>query len=292
MERWSAIRVSIEELLDAWEDQAGSIAPREAMNLSAFVIIAATLGAPPAPATTRPPAQDTTVSGTYYLMRRGQVIARERYTRSDSLLETELVVPEQPRLRVRAVLRPDATVARLEIRVLGSDSSGGAGTLIQSSAADFEGGRVRLEQPIGTSVPDTATVPPGTIPYLHPSPSSMEQIVRLALRTGAKEAGVNIWVPGAGGGRVAAVRVTFGEGGKATLDFAGTRVELVTRADGQILGGRVPTEDLTIQRAPSTPAGFPDRPPAALRGTRDSALRSSPAPRPEWSAPPPARGGR
>ncbi len=185
-------------------------------------------------------------TGTYYLLRGEVVIARERYARSDTLLDAELVFADQPRLKVRATIGPDASITRIELRVFPPDAADT--TLIQSSAAVLDGRTIRLEQPIGTPVGDPITVPAGTLPYLNPSPSFMEQIVRRARTLGDDSTSVDVWIPGVGGGRVVPVDVLLARDGRATLAFPDGRIELALTADRRLIGASIPGEDLRIHR--------------------------------------------
>ncbi len=196
--------------------------------------------------TVRPPAEAAD-TGTYYILRSDILIGRERYARSDTLLTVELAFQDQPRLDVRASLRLDATVRRLELRVFPADLEDT--TLIQSSAATFSDGAVQLEQPIGTPAADTVQVPAGTLPFLSPSPSFIEQIVRRARVLGAQKP-VRIWIPDAGGGRVLPVTVTFTDNGLATVQFEEIRAELAFDHDGVLLGAAIPARAIRIHRAP------------------------------------------
>lgn len=196
-----------------------------------------------APADTAPPAPDT---GTYYLTRLDEVMARERFARSDSLLQAWLLFADQPPLELRASLRPDATIRRLELRVRSPEA--GDTTLVQSSAAAFVDDAVYLEQPIGTPAADTVPVPPGTLPFVNPSPSFIEQVVRRARAVGGDVATVSLWLPDAGGGHVVAARVEFQAAGRVTLDLEGTVVEIALDSRGGILAGFIPSEGIGIQR--------------------------------------------
>jgi hypothetical protein len=85
------------------------------------------------------------------------------------------------------------------------------------------------------------------VPFVNPSPSLMEQIVRRGRAIGGGTAEVPIFVGGGGPANVTAI-VTFSAPDSARLDLGGVEVLLRVDAAGAILGGSVPTQRLTIER--------------------------------------------
>ncbi|HUF05908.1 MAG TPA: hypothetical protein VMP86_00815 [Candidatus Binatia bacterium] len=190
-------------------------------------------------------AQQAADHGTFTLIQDGRAIATESFERSGDRLETELAVVDQATLVTRADLNPDATIARLEVEVFGP--GGAAGEPIQSSAVTFADGRASFEEPLGTATPGDREVDAGAVPYLNPSPASLEQILRRARAIGGDRVTVPIWVPGPDGGNVATAAVEFGPG-TATIAFGAARVETTTDAVGRLLSARVPSQNLVIER--------------------------------------------
>ena len=186
-------------------------------------------------------AQDT---GSFVLTQAGNQIATESFTRTDGRLETRMDVVGQGLMESVATLNPDATVNRIELRVLPADSPDAEP--LQTIAADFGADSVRYEQPIGTEQGATAASE-GTLPYLNPSPAYMEQILRRARAVGGAEVTVQVWIPGPGGGQVAPAEVTFAAEG-ATLVLGPATVEVETDEDGRLLGAEVPAQSLVIER--------------------------------------------
>lgn len=186
-------------------------------------------------------AQDT---GRFVLTQDGDQIATETFTRVEGQLETRMDVSDQGVMESVSTLNPDATVSRIELRVLPADSPDAEP--LQTIAADFQADSVHYEQPIGTEVGATAA-PEGTIPYLNPSPAYMEQILRRARAVGGTEVTVQVWVPGPGGGQVMPAEVAFGEEG-ATLVLGPATVEIETDEAGRLLGAEVPAQSLVIER--------------------------------------------
>ena len=184
-------------------------------------------------------------SGTFVLIQNGTEIARESFTRSDGTLATQLEIPDQGVVDTEAVIGAEATVDRMEIRALPAGDPDAEP--LQSTAAEFRGDSIFVEQPIGTDVAATAA-PSGTIPYLNPSPSYMEQILRRARAVGGSEVTVQIWVPGQGAGQTVPAQVAFSGDGSATLTLGTAAIQLQTDETGRVLAGEVPAQGLVIER--------------------------------------------
>ncbi|MBW3552403.1 MAG: hypothetical protein KY466_02770 [Gemmatimonadetes bacterium] len=192
-----------------------------------------------------PAAAQEAETGTFVLTQNGTVIATETFTRSAALLRTELDVIDQATLQTRGTLRPDATISRLAVRVFGP--GGVTGEPVQTSAVNFADGLATFEQPIGEPVGEPKEVEPGAVPYVYPSPSLMEQILRRARAVGSDTLAVPVWTPGPGGGRVIGAVVAFhGEGG--TLAMEGVAIEITSDAVGRLLSARIPAQSLVIER--------------------------------------------
>lgn len=188
-------------------------------------------------------AQET---GTFTLTQNGNQVATEAFTRTSDHLKTQLTVPGQALILTDATLTEDAMVSRLEIRVL-PPGSGPDGDPIQTTAASFGPDSVHVEQPIGTAAGGLPAVR-GTVPYLNPSPSHMEQIIRRARALGGKDVAVQVWAAGRGVGQVVEAQVAFHDDGGATLSMGGTPIELELDAQGRLIHGEVASQNLVIER--------------------------------------------
>lgn len=183
-------------------------------------------------------------TGTFVVTQGGSELGTETFTRSGSTLETELTIAGQGTLATTATLGAEATVGRVELRILPPGSPDAEPT--QTLAAEFRQDSAYLEQPIGVDAGSTDAAA-GTIPYINPSPSYMEQIIRRARWVDGSEVTVQIWVPGPDGGRVTPAHVTF-EGDSASLTLGDVTVDITTDADGRLLSAEVPAQGLTIER--------------------------------------------
>ena len=184
-------------------------------------------------------------SGSFVITQNDSQIATETFTRTASQLETELSVTGQGTIATTATLGENATVTRLELRILPPGSPDAEP--IQSIAAEFRADSVHVEQPIGT-VSGSAPASGGVVPFVSTSPSYMGQILRRARAMGGDEVTVQIWVPGQGAGQVLPVGVTVGEESGATLTLGAATVELETDDEGNIVGAEVPAQNLVIER--------------------------------------------
>ncbi|NIP78583.1 MAG: hypothetical protein GWM90_05015 [Gemmatimonadetes bacterium] len=191
--------------------------------------------------------QTSTESGTFILVQDGRVVATETFSRSADRLETILEVVSQVRMATTATLGEAATVERLEVRVYPTGRQDGEP--LQTSAAVLRGEELRLEEPIGTPAGPPRAIPRATLPYLDPSPSHTEQILRRARAVGGDTATIQVWMPGPGGGRVVGARVRF-EGTAATLHLDGVRMDIETDDRGRLLAATVPGQQISIIREP------------------------------------------
>lgn len=184
-------------------------------------------------------------SGTFTLTQNGNQVATEEFTRTDDRLETQLEVTGQALIMTTATLADDASVNRLELRIL-PPATPDADPL-QSIGAEFGSDSIRVEMPIGTETGAGPAVE-GTVPYVDPSPSYLEQILRRAGEMGGPEATVQVWVPSQGAGQVVPAQVTFGDDSTATLSIGNVTFEFELDDEGGIARGEVPAQGLVIER--------------------------------------------
>lgn len=210
------------------------------LRSAALLLVLPAMAGAPAMASAQQPAD----AGTFTLVQANATIATETFERTADLLETTLEITNQATLVTRSTLNQDATIARMEVEVYGP---GGIGDeAIESSAANFQDDAVTVEQPIGTALEgEPQPTGAGAIPYVNPSPSYMEQIIRRAHAVGGDDVEVSLWIPGQPQGTAATV--SFGDG-SATIDLAGVIIEAETDADGRILSATIPAQNVTITR--------------------------------------------
>jgi hypothetical protein len=182
-------------------------------------------------------------------------IGSEHFSRTKDRLRAEFTARGMEAFRYDAELAPDASVKRIRLTV--RPPAGGA----QTSTAAFAGDSVTLtrEAPGDSARSARRPAAPGSVPYVNPSPSLMEQIVRRARALGGGTASVPVFVGGAGPANVTAV-VDFAASDSARLELGGVSVLLRVDGAGAILGGSVPSQRLTISRSqwPMTPGSTND----------------------------------
>ena len=196
--------------------------------------------------------------GTFVLREGNTALATERFQRSAHALEAELTTEIGVRIAFAARLRPDASVSFIDVRQYAPGAPAGDPPM-QHSSGTFEGDTVLLSLNRGeeaTQAARRATVP-GVVPYINPSPSLMEQVVRRARALRGRRVDVPVWLPSRGGQNASAT-VEFTTPDSVRLDLAGTRILLRVDAHGRVLGGAIPAQGLTLERNGSTP--FPARP--------------------------------
>ena len=213
-------------------------------------------------ATTSPSRGEPTLpeQGTFVFREGTATLVSERFQRSAGALEVELMTPIGVRVVYAARLRPDASVSFIDVRQYAPNAPAGDPPM-QHSTGTFEGDTVllSLDRGAGTQAARRSTVR-GVVPYINPSPSLMEQVVRRAKALRGRRVEVPVWVPN-GGGENATATVEFTTPDSARLDLAGTRILLRIDAQGRVLGGAIPAQGRTLQRTGSTgPEARDDRP--------------------------------
>ena len=194
----------------------------------------------------------TAEAGGFVLKQGETTVASERYLRTDHELDVDMALPNAIRATYTAQLRSDASVARVDVRQY-APGAGASDPPMMTSSGVFQGDTVVLSRTMrdSTETARRATVR-GVIPYINPSPSAMEQIVRRAKAIGGSRTEVSIWIPSAGGQNATAI-VEWTEPGSAELTVSGTRILLRVDAQGRILGGSIPAQGLTLVRTAFTP---------------------------------------
>lgn len=191
------------------------------------------------------------VRGTFTLVRGADTIGTETFTRGADRLEATFAAGRRSLFRYDAALRPDAGTARIAVTPLAPAVAAAA----PSASATFAGDSVTVRQDGAAGGPATTArraAPPGTVAYVNPSPSLMEQIVRRARALGGAPGGAPVAVPvfvsGTGGvGQTATV--AFLAPDSARLDLAGVALRFRVDPAGAVLGGTVPAQGLTIVRS-------------------------------------------
>jgi len=194
-------------------------------------------------------AQVASDSGAFLIRHGRDTVATERFTRTATKLEGTLTVRNSARTseRYSAVLAPDATVPLIEVTVQeGADSGSSRARVVQrarvifkeDSAAVDEVGRAGLV----TRILGTET---GAIPYLNLSFALLEQATRRA-RLANNAPSVPFF--NLGGGQTVVAKIARVGADSVRLDIGDIRFHLRVDAQGRLLGGRIPVQDLVVER--------------------------------------------
>lgn len=246
-------------------DPAAGRRPVALLGLTAATVA----GVGPAPArrpTTLAPTRSTAIAatgrgaldsarGASALIRGADTLGTEVSTRTGERLDATFRTRARGEFAYHAALRPDASVERITVTVRGPAGA------VRTGAATFAGDSVTVawqpaRQDASTAAPADAradtlrrAVPRGAVPYLNPSPSLMEQVVRRARTLGGTPGGAPVLLPVVvlDGGAVRTATVTF-VADSVQLGLAGVTVWLRTDPSGAILGGSVPGQGITLAR--------------------------------------------
>ena len=195
-------------------------------------------------------------AGTFVLRDAAATLATERFQRSAEALEVDLMTPIGVRVDYAARLRPDASVSFIDVRQYAPGAAAGDPPM-QHSTGTFDGDSVllSLDRGAGTQAARRPTAR-GVVPYINPSPSLMEQVVRRARALRGRRVDVPVWLPN-GGGQNATATVEFTTPDSARLELAGTQLLLHVDARGRVLGGSIPSQGLILERRSTQPTQPP-----------------------------------
>ena len=201
----------------------------------------------------------------FYLLLHGDTIFEERSARTATELTGEL----RDRLRgarvsYTAALAPTALVTRIDMKTFraGADTTG--------ETASFVIGGDSLIARIGAAAPAHLPSATGALAIVNPSVAFMEQMVRRARSLGRDSVSLVVFVLGAPQPIAAVVRRVGAD--SVQLDYASVSVHLAVSADGRVLGGAVPAQDITITRGPAGPPPTVSPPGDSARRDRNFAF--------------------
>lgn len=204
---------------------------------------------PPDTAMATEAAQGQPERGVFTILKGGQPILTERFTRTPERLETELTAPGEERVVQTAALKPDGTIERVEIQEdAAADGSAPAARLsivLQGDTAAVEA-RQGDETETGRvgGVRDAIPLP------VAESPAMLEQILRRARALGGEQVQVPILSQD---GETSAVSVQFTGADGARVRAGDTEWTVTTDDAGRLLAASSAAQDLTIRRDPGTP---------------------------------------
>ena len=194
-------------------------------------------------------AQTVPDSGTFVVRHGRDTVATEQFARRETGLEGTLSIKDKntTNQRYTAVIAPDATLPLLEVTVReGTDSAGRKARVAQRARVIFKEDSVAVDAIGGDGLQTRVfQTERGAVPYLNLSFALLEQAVRRA-RVSADTSRVAFF--NLGGGQT--VIATVSRLGADSLRLAIGNVEYRLRVDqaGRVLGGRIPAQDVVVDR--------------------------------------------
>ncbi len=175
--------------------------------------------------------------GTYAILSGADTAVLERWVRSEDSLDVTMEVVGQARLEFTASVNGDATFSNLSMQVFAP----GQAEPVEEAEAQFRGDSVIALQRTGAGM-DTVRrgTRAGAVPYLSPSVTLTEQIVRRARAIGGDSVAVPVFVVGSGGQTVDATVLIRGDSAVVRLGPSEMHVGLAT--DGTLTGGVIPQQ--------------------------------------------------
>jgi hypothetical protein len=185
--------------------------------------------------------------GRFLLVQGANPIATEEFRRTAGGFEADLQPSGgQPGLSYQARVSAQALIDSMTIEM--GTPTGGTQRLVLTLEESGDSALVHYTQWEGDSaVRRTVGTRAGAVFYLNPSPSIMEQIVRRARAVGGDSVAVPLFMP-VGAGSTAVATVTFPHADSAVTSVGGVAIRMRVDAEGQLLGGAVPVQGLTIER--------------------------------------------
>jgi hypothetical protein len=194
-------------------------------------------------------AQTVADSGTYIVRHGADTVATEHFLRTSTRLEGTLALKNSSRTSERwvAVIAPDATLPLIEVTVReGTDGAGRKAKVTErarvifkedSAAVDAVGGRGVQTRLFGTQT--------GALPYLNLSFALLEQAVRRA-RIAPEHTGVPFF--NLGGGQTVSAKLSPLGSDSLLLEIGSVRYHLLVDAEGRLIGGRIPAQNVVVDR--------------------------------------------
>jgi hypothetical protein len=194
-------------------------------------------------------AQTIADSGTFVIRHGGDTVATEQFSRTETTIAGTLFLKNSRNTfqRYSLVVAPDATVPMVEVTVREDADSGRAkAKLVQRSRVIFREDSAAVDAVIGQRVETLVMgTERGAVPYLNLSFAMLEQAVR---RSRAPGADTDVPLFNLGGGQTVSGRIS--PLGADSLNLAIGDVEFHLRVDqaGRVLGGRIPAQDVVVDR--------------------------------------------
>jgi hypothetical protein len=200
-----------------------------------------------APALAR--AQVVSDSGTFVVRHARDTVATERFSRSATKIEGTVALRNAKHTSQRwsAVVAPDATLPLIEVTIReGSDSGGQAARVVQRARVIFKEDSVAVDAIGGDGLQTRLfATERGAVPYLNLSFALLEQAVR---RVRASPDSSRVAFFNLGGGQTATATVSRLSPDSLRLAIGNVEYRLRVDQVGRVLGGRIPAQNVTVER--------------------------------------------
>ena len=194
-------------------------------------------------------AQQASDSGAFVIRHSRDTVAIERFVRSPTKLEGTLSLRNAKRTseRYSAVVAPDGTLPLIQVTVQeGIDSGPVKPRMVQRARVIFKGDSAAVDE-VGDAglVTRVFGTEEGAVPYLNLSFALLEQAVR---RARLANGGTHVAFFNLGGGQTLLARISPLAADSLRMDIGDTRIHLRLDAQGRLLGGRIPVQDVVVDR--------------------------------------------
>jgi hypothetical protein len=210
------------------------------------IIVACTLALP---ASVLGQAQAITDSGTFVIRHALDTVATEQFSRTATNLKGTLLIRDTKRTNqgYTAVVGPDATLPLIEVIVReGTDSAGRKARITQRARVIFKEDSAAVDAVGGDGLQTRLfATERGAVPYLNLSFALLEQAVR---RSRATPENTRVAFFNLGGGQTVTARLSPLGADSLRLDIGSVEYHLRVEADGRVLGGRIPAQDVVAER--------------------------------------------
>jgi hypothetical protein len=194
-------------------------------------------------------AQAATDSGSFVVRHAHDTVAMERFARTATRLEGTLTLrnPKRTSQRYSAVIAPDGTLPLIEVTVReGIDSGTVKAKVVQRARVIFKEDSVAVDELSREGITTHVFASEeGAIPYLNLSFALLEQGVR---RGRVAEGGSQVAFFNLGGGQTLRARISPLGTDSLKLDIGDIRFHLRVDKEGKVLGGRIPSQNVVVDR--------------------------------------------
>jgi len=187
-------------------------------------------------------------SGKYFVRHGRDTVATEHFVRTATRLEGTLAIHNKKRTSQRwtAVVGPDGTLPLVDVTVWEGVDGPGKMRVIQRARVIFKEDSAAVDVFAGDGLQTRLfATERGAVPYLNLSFALMEQAVRRA-RGAPEQAEVAFF--NLGGGQTVVAKLSPLGTDSLLLDIGKVRYHLRVDSLGRVLGGRIPSQDVVVDR--------------------------------------------